>query len=116
MSRMSTTPTASSVSQMSAEEIAQLLPELESSGLSVAEFARQRDIPAHRLYWARRRVRARSQGRGTIAEFHEVSVVDDSMRNGSPVELKLPSGALIRVTRDFDEVALRRLIGVLLSC
>jgi len=46
-----------------------LLAEVESSDLSVAEFARQRGIAAHRLYWARRRARA--------AAVHEVQDHDN---------------------------------------
>ena len=96
----------------SVQEINQLLDELEVSGQSVAAFARDRKVPAHRLYWARRR-----RGRESSAEtFDEVHVVDDSREIGTPIDLQLPTGHSIRVTRDFDEVALRRLLGVLRSC
>ena len=95
-----------------------LLAELESSDLSVAEFARQRGIAAHRLYWARRQARtaAADEAESHHDHFAEAIVVQPSEANESAIELVLPSGLMLRLTRDFDEVALRRVLGCLGSC
>ena len=95
----------------------QLLKEQESSDLSIAEFARQRGIAAHRLYWERRKARALSgAAEHTAAEFREVVVADRATHPAEPLELRLPSGVSIAVSRDFDEVTLRRLLGLLTPC
>lgn len=105
--------------QRSRSEIRELIPALESSGQTVAAFAREHGIPAHRLYWARRQARAaclRDEGGIARAAFREVVVADQRSDAGSPIELRLPSGISIRVSADFDEVALRRLLGLLAPC
>lgn len=103
----------------SAAEREQVLDELSASGLSVAEFARCRQIPAYRLYWAKRRSQSGSDSRlgaDVHSEFEQVSITDGPQTHGSSIDLLLRSGMSIRVTRDFDEVTLRRLIGFLSPC
>ena len=92
---------------------------MKSSGLSVAAFARQRGVAAHRLYWIMRKARLaqeKAEPSGSGAEFNEVVVSDCASRQTAPIELRLPSGLSIGVTRDFDEVALQRLVGLLSRC
>jgi len=110
---MTTTPPRSSA------ELIRLLEEHKSSGLSLAEFARQRGIPAHRLYWARRKGRTsakKTEQQIAGTEFREVVVRDGATHRPGPLELRLPSGISVGLTRDFDEVTLRRLLGVLAPC
>ena len=106
-------------SPCSAAEIARLLEEHQSSALSLAEFARQRGVPAHQLYWARRKARTpakKAEQQVVAAEFREVMVRDCATHQPGPLELRLPRGISIGVTRDFDEVTLRRLLGLLAPC
>lgn len=93
-----------------------LVREQASSGVSLAAFARQRGIPAYRLYEARNRLARRRREAPSSNDFQPLHVVDTVQEGGAPVELVLPAGLLIRVGRDFDEVAMRRLLGVLVSC
>jgi len=105
-------------SPWSPEQVRQVLEDLESSGLSVAEFARQQGVGAHRIYWARDRARASAKKRAASSggEFARLAVTDRAVQQEAPIELQLPTGICIRVTRDFDDVALRRLLGVLAQC
>ncbi|MGB0332335.1 MAG: hypothetical protein ACPGPE_11025, partial [Planctomycetota bacterium] len=54
------------------------------------------------------------------SRFAEVQVVDErpipADASVSAIELALPSGIASRALRDLDEMALRRLLGVLGSC
>ena len=101
-------------------EIRELLADLESSGLSVAAFARARGIPAQRIYWIRRRARmAASRDSDTPVvsrEFSEIVVAERQSHPSPPIELCLQTGISIRVSADFDELVLRRLLGVLAPC
>lgn len=100
-----------------AAEARELLKEQRLSSLNIATFARSRGVQPWALYNAqaieRRRIRRASESR-----LAEVRVVEAPADSGAPtaVELALPSGVSIRVTRDFDEVALRRVLGVLGTC
>lgn len=106
-------------SPWSPAEAKQFLEELKTSGLSVARFARQRGIAAHRLHWALRKARSNAKKAAPAtanSEFNEVVVSDRTTRPAAPIELRLPGGLSIFVTRDFDEVALRRLLSLLSPC
>lgn len=112
MSKTTKRSAVRAVTKLQAEE---LVREQASSGLSMAAFARSLGIPAHRLYEARNRLR-RGPASSTREDFVPLHVAHDGEAVGEPVELRLPSGLSIRVERHFDEVALRRLLGVLVSC
>ena len=106
-------------SRWSSAEVRQLLTDLETSGLSLAAFARERGIAPHRLYWARNRARSvsvKAERAELRSDFSEVIVADRTTNQVSPIELRLPTGLSISVTADFDEVALRRLLGLLGTC
>jgi len=107
---MTTTPSSPSA------EIGRLLEEQRASGLSIAEFARQRGVGAHRLYWARRREERQAEREEPRTAFRELLVRDRSLGSPDRLEVRLPSGLSIYLTRDFDDVALRRLLGVLAPC
>lgn len=98
--------------------IRHLLAEHEGSELSLAAFAREKGIAPYRLYDARRRSRLQRRKRDLLDRdaFAEVRVKDATDPASAALELTLPSGYAIRLARDFDEVTLRRLLGVLGSC
>ena len=98
-----------------ASEARALLEEHESSGLTIAAFARSRGVEPWTLYNARAMARRRER-RVPKRSFATVSVIDDATPNDDPIEMTLPSGLTVRITRGFDEVALRRLLGVLAGC
>jgi hypothetical protein len=96
-----------------------LLTALDESDLPMAEFAREHDLPAGALYTANRERRS-AQVRPVQKGLHELTVVHEHDPTpklpAKPIELALPSGLVLRVPDCFDEVALRRLLGVLAAC
>ena len=98
----------------SAEARRQLLEDLDESGMSVAGFARGREISAWTIYSWRRQERERKHEDGS-AEFIRVRVAPK--REGpTPLEVELSDGVRVNVRAGFDEGELRRLLGVLASC
>ncbi|MEM6944551.1 MAG: hypothetical protein AAF565_12445, partial [Pseudomonadota bacterium] len=97
-----------------------LLPDLDASGLTVAAYCREHGISTWAMYKAAREHRAESPS--TTADgpaLTEVAIVDGDKRFNSPaapLEIGLPAGLRIHVPVDFDEVTLRRLLGVLAAC
>ena len=100
-----------------ASKARELLEEQRGSGQSIAAFARGKGVQPWSLYNAQAIDRRRAL-RSSEAQLAEVRIVDAPAQQDSraSLELALPSGIAIRVTRDFDEVALRRVLGVLGSC
>jgi len=100
-----------------ASEARDLLAEQRTSGESIAAFARSKGVHPWALYNARA-IERRRANRSASTRLAEVRVVDDPSERPpqGAVELGLPSGISIRLTRNFDEVALRRVLGVLSSC
>ena len=98
-----------------ASEARALLEEQEGSGMSIAAFARGRGVEPWTLYNARA-VARRKERRETNRTFAAVSVINDVGSEEAPIEMTLPSGLTLRVTRGFDEVTLRRLLGVIAGC
>ena len=97
------------------DEADRIVAALESSGLSVAEFARQHDIAPHRLYWARRR--RRNAAPLPDAAFAEFAVIDPChSTQSSPLELRFSSGISLLIGPDFDEVTFRRILDLLSPC
>ena len=98
-------------------EARQLLEEHRGSGQSIAAFARSKGVPAWSLYNAQAAVRRRTR-QGSEARLTEVRVVDEPAEPGGQgvIKLTLPSGLTIGLARDFDEVTLRRVLGILASC
>jgi len=104
---------------VTATEARSLLEEQESSDLSIAAFARQRGVRPWALYNARALARRRASREAEKA-FSEVCVVEDDpprhQSDNGQIELSLPSGLSLRIGAGFDEVTLRRVLGVLASC
>ena len=95
-----------------AREAAALLEEQQTSGLSIAAFAKSKNVAPWSLYNARTRSRKEQDH-----YFSEVAVVSECRDPAvDPIELVHPSGLTLRVGSDFDDVALRRLLGELATC
>jgi len=110
--------TADPIQKLTAAEARALLPELEESGLPVAEFARQRNIDHTPLYNARRAARAVAS-KASSERFARVAVDDLESATrplGSSIEIELPNRYRLRVPTGFDEVNLRRVLTVIGSC
>ncbi len=103
-----------------------LLAELAETGEERAQFCRRRGIQVSTLQWWQWRLRSSGAGVDRRArpaprvaqadgpQFTEVRVVDQApvaLRAG--FELRWPDGLTLAIPREFDEVALRRLLGVL---
>lgn len=97
------------------DEMPGLLAELESSGGNISAFAKERGLAPWKLYRAKRGGKAR-RSKASAAELVPVRVVGPAARRTAPLELVLSSGHRLVVPPDFDEAALRRLMGVLASC
>ena len=102
-----------------AAEARALLAEHEGTDLSIAAFARSKGVKPWSLYNARA-ASLRRADRTDRVDLVELRPRGDARETtGSvtaPLELSLPSGITLRIDRDFDEVALRRLLGVLVAC
>jgi hypothetical protein len=101
--------------RVQASEARALLKEQEGSGMSIAAFARGRGVEPWTLYNARA-VARRKERREPKRTFAAVSVINDVGSEEAPIEITLLSGLTLRVTRGFDEVTLRRLLGVIAGC
>ncbi len=96
----------------------------EASGLSQAEFCRQRDLKAVTFAWWKRRLRngddagrtrigrtRRLAGHGTFVEL----ALPRGPAAGMAYELALPSGACLRLPADFDAERVVRLVHALVA-
>jgi hypothetical protein len=88
-------------------EWTEIIRRREESGLCVARFCREREIPAWKYHYWRRRLSVRS---GTEGGFVEVSFSERSHSSG--LWFDLPSGIRLMVDRDFDGVELARVLHV----
>jgi transposase-like protein len=110
----------------SASEWESLVSELAETGEERAEFCRRQGVKPSTLQWwqwrlrtsgagvDRRSPRAPKMSRSEGPRFTEVRVADQApvaLRAG--FELRWPDGLTLAIPREFDEVALRRLLGVL---
>jgi hypothetical protein len=102
--------------RLDAQEVPELLRELDASGQSLAAFARERGLETWRLYEARRKAGdggpRRKRRRAVELAPVEVRVPSPA----APLELALASGHVLRIPAGFDEAELRRLLGVLTGC
>jgi lambda repressor-like predicted transcriptional regulator len=105
-----TTPPPESAAPADAHDLESLLADLRRSGKSTAAFARERGVPAWRLYNA---LRSRAKKRTALVP---VVIANPPTSNAEPIELALSSGHRLRISANFDEQALRRLMGVLAGC
>ena len=106
---MSTHHGGRSSGRITRAEAALLLEEQRDSGLSIAAFARERDVPAWKLYEASRR-RPRQQAMASLIEV-QVASGDDVFTQ--PLELVLDDRFVVRIPRGFDADSLARVVEVL---
>ena len=81
------------------------------SGLSVEQFARERGLVPQRLYWWRKKLETKDAASTSTMALLPVKVVEP--RRGEPVTVLLRSGHMLKLGRDFDEVALARVVALL---
>jgi len=115
MTEPTESPSSASIPSTDAE-LESLLKELSSKGQSIASFCRDHGIPTGRIYQAKQRAARRKQRKlvGAGIELVRAQIATDPQ--ASPVEILLAGGHRLALRADFDEVALRRLLGVLASC
>lgn len=88
----------------------ELLESLDVSGMTTAAFARANGIPSWKLYNA---LRSRAKKGQSLVP---VLIRQAQPASSGPLELALASGHRLCIPADFDEQALRRLMGVLAGC
>jgi len=110
------TSAADVAAQLPAPTTDQLLAELEASDLSTAAFARKRGLPPWKLYNALTARAAKCKKRAKRSNLVSVTVKPERAARAVPLELQLATGHRLLVPADFDEQALRRLMGVLAGC
>lgn len=83
------------------------------SGLSLTAFAKRQGIVPQRLYWWRNKL-----GDDAAVELLPVHVppAEAEPRRGEPVLVMLRSGHMLKVGREFDELAFARVVAVLEGC
>ncbi|MFT5052157.1 MAG: hypothetical protein ACI8QZ_003589 [Chlamydiales bacterium] len=119
--RMTNTPTATAIKAQPEDpkaRIERLVSELPRSGLSTAAFARKHGVPPWKLYNARQvsTGRKRQRKRTKRTELVPVRLQDVTDDRGVPLELVLSGGHRLLIPGNFNEQALRRLMGVLAGC
>lgn len=92
----------------------ELLARQEESGLSVVEFARRSGLSWATLYSWRRRL-ARGEDEPKLVEVH-VPADGESAECRDGLELVVGDRYRICVERGFDELALERLLAILVRC
>jgi hypothetical protein len=102
--------------RVDAQEVPQLLLEIEASGQSLAAFARERGLETWRLYEARRKAGGGGPRRKRRRVVDLAPVEVRGPIPAGPLELALSSGHLLRIPVGFDEAELRRLLSVLAGC
>ena len=104
--------------KISAAQARELLPDLEASGLPVAEFARQRNVDRVPLYNARRAagLAAFKTNRKKSAKVTVLDHESASEPAGRSIVIELPNPLRLRVPPGFDDVNLRRVIEVIKAC
>ena len=95
------------------EDAREVIALLDRSGQPVSAFAAEHGIDPQRVYLWRRRL-----GKAEPTTFQEIVVrpssrMVDGNRDGTPFEVALVSGLVVRVPASFDEEALARLLNVL---
>lgn len=78
------------------------------SGLTLQEFAQGRGLVPQRLSWWKKKLNGAKGRRPALLPVHIVEP-----RRGEPVTVLLRSGHMLKVGRDFDEVAFARVVSLL---
>ena len=97
--------------------IDEVLAELSASGMTTAAFARKKGLPPWKLYgWLQSRAKSKRPKRPRARSLVPVRLSEPVAPKATPLELVLSGGHRLLISADFDEVALRRLMGVLAGC
>ena len=92
-----------------------LVGRFEQSGLEPDEFARREGIKAKQLGWWRWKLRSSGElATQTEPEFLPVRIVTSTPPPpvGTPIEIALPNGRLVRVQPGFDPATLERVLAI----
>ena len=95
-----------------------------ASGLKVAEFAKREGVKTKQMTWWMGELRRLEEGRPRRRGFAEVDAAPRFVAlevatmasvppAATPIDVVLRSGLALRVTHDFDEATLRRLVSML---
>ena len=82
------------------------------SGVSIDEFAKAHGIVPQRLYWWRKRLESKPSDHAAPVKLLPVEVAATRAR-GEPVAVFLRTGHVVKVGRDFDEDAFKRVVALL---
>ena len=84
------------------------------SGLCIEKFARGRGLVPQRLHWWKRKLKVSGAEKVAPLSLLPVRVAERSeQRRGEPVTVLLRSGHMLKVGRDFDELAFARVVALL---
>ena len=93
---------------------------LAKSGLSVTKFCEERGLTDKRVYWWRKKLGMTRKQQQKAMALLPVRVVESMppmpsapAKRGDPVTVLLRSGHMIKVGRDFDEEAFKRVVALL---
>ena len=82
------------------------------SGVSIDEFAKAHGLVPQRLYWWRKRLESTVDETQPAVKLLPVEVSSTRGR-GEPVAVFLRTGHVVKVGRDFDEEAFKRVVALL---
>ena len=97
-------------------EARSVLDALKRSGLSIEKFARSRGLVPQRLYWWKKKLGIRADASMSAPPtLLPVRVTESRIdaRRGEPVTVLLRSGHILKVGRDFDEIAFARVVELM---
>jgi hypothetical protein len=97
-------------------EARSVLDALKRSGLSIEKFAQSRGLTSQRLYWWKKKLGIRAdRSVGAAPALLPVRVTESraEARRGEPVTVLLRSGHILKVGREFDEIAFARVVELL---
>jgi hypothetical protein len=98
--------------QWSELEARSVLSAWRSSGVSIERFATARGIVPQRIRWWKKKLGASAPSRKATALL-PVRVVASESSRGTPIQVILPSGHIVRVGRGFDEDTFARVMAIL---
>jgi hypothetical protein len=97
-------------------EARSVLEALKRSRMSIEKFAGSRGLTPQRLYWWKKKLGIRADPLKSAAPALVPVRVTESRtdaRRGEPVTVLLRSGHILKVGRDFDEIAFARVVELL---
>ena len=97
--------------QWSEHEARSVLQAWRASGVSIERFATSRGLVPQRLRWWKRKLAGSETVRSAGAGLLPVRIVDAT--RGTPIQVILPNGHIVRVGRGFDEETFARVMEIL---